>query len=131
MLTKYNVNDILKIQAKGRPMLKKLIEKLKQRKEEKEAIKLEKIMNKPEFRLCDLHVGEIVLYKKRKDIGLGKIDHYYEEVKNLHFFMKLDTINIVILYLVRNYMNLVTIIQLLAIMLFIILKNLKKHFLYI
>lgn len=70
-------------------MLKKLFEMLKQRKEEKEAIKLEKIMNKPEFRLCDLYVGEIVFYKKREDVGLGKVDHHYRKVKKFAFFYEI------------------------------------------
>ena len=71
-------------------MFDKLIKSIKQRKEEKEAIKLEKIMNKPEFRLCDLYVGEIVFYKKCENVGLGIVDHRYREVKKFAFFYKID-----------------------------------------
>lgn len=60
-------------------MFKKLIEQHKQK-------KFEKIMNKPEFKLGDLLVGEIVLYKKCEKIGPGKFDHHYREVKKFAFF---------------------------------------------
>ena len=59
-------------------MLKKLVEKHKQK-------KLEKKLNKPEFKLDDLFVGEIVLYKDRKNIGFGTVDHHYSIAKKFAF----------------------------------------------
>ena len=63
-------------------MFKKLIEKHKQNKDKK-------FLNKPSFKLGDLYVGEIVLYKNRKSAGLGKVDHYYEEIKKFAFFYEI------------------------------------------
>ena len=69
-------------------MLKILTEKLKQKKAEKQELKLKKEHAKPQFTLGNLYVGEIVLYKKREDIGFGKVDHYYNEVKKFAVFTK-------------------------------------------
>lgn len=69
-------------------MLKKLLENLKQRKQEKHEIKLEKQRNKPEFTLGELYVGEIVLYKKSKYIGYGVYNNYFRPVKKVAFFTK-------------------------------------------
>lgn len=69
-------------------MFKKIFEKYKQTKLENEATKLEKQRNKPEFKLGELYVGEIVLYKKREYTGFGISDYYYNEVKNFAFFTK-------------------------------------------
>lgn len=71
-------------------MLNKLIEKLQQTKQNKEAIKLEKIRNKPQFSLGDLYVGEIVLQKKRQAAGFGITDHYYKIVKAFAIFTETD-----------------------------------------
>mgnify|MGYP003299782288 CR=1 FL=1 len=57
-------------------MLKNFIKKLKQK-------KFEKIINKPEFKIGDLLVGEIVLYKKCEKVASGKYDHHYQEVVEL------------------------------------------------
>ncbi len=62
-------------------MFKKLIEKYKQKQNWK-------ILNKEVFKLDDLYVGEIVLYKKREDVCFGKIDHHYSEIKKHAFFYK-------------------------------------------
>jgi len=62
-------------------MLKKLIEKHKQTKAIKE-------YRKPTYKLGDLYIGEIVLYKKCKNVGLGKVDHYYEIVKKFAFLIE-------------------------------------------
>lgn len=71
-------------------MLKKLLENLKQRKQEKLEIKLEKQRNKPEFTLGELYVGEIVLQKKRQAGGLGITDHYYKIVKAFAIFTETE-----------------------------------------
>lgn len=63
-------------------MLKKLIEKHKQK-------QTEKILNKPAFRLCDLYVGEIVFYKKCEKVGTEKYDHHYREVKKFAFLYEI------------------------------------------
>ncbi len=65
-------------------MFKKLIEQHKQK-------QYEKIMNKPEFKLGDLLVGEIVLYKKCEKVGPGKYDHHYREVKKFAFFYETNS----------------------------------------
>ena len=55
-------------------MIKQLIEKHKQE-------HIEKSNNKPKYKLKDLYIGEIVLYKYRKDVRLGVIDYHYDMVK--------------------------------------------------
>jgi len=70
-------------------MIKKLFEKHKQK-------KVEKQNNKPTFKLSDLYVGEIVFYKSRKNVGFGIVDHHYKIVKHFAFLPKLDIANIVI-----------------------------------
>ena len=67
-------------------MLKKSIEKYIRKKEEKERIHLEELRNRPEFKLDDLYVGEIVLYKKSKYIGYGVYNNYFRPVKKVAFF---------------------------------------------
>ena len=59
-------------------MFKKLIEKHKQK-------QYEKTMNKPEFKLGDLYVGEIVLYKQCEPIGFGTVNHHYSIAKKFAF----------------------------------------------
>ena len=63
-------------------MLRKLIEKHKQTK----AIKQ---YRKPTYKLGDLYIGEIVLYKYRENVDFGIIDHHYEMVKKFGFFIKI------------------------------------------
>ena len=55
-------------------MLKKLIERFKKQAEERKR-------NKPEFRIGDLYVGEIVMYKNREYVGDGVFEHSYTIVK--------------------------------------------------
>lgn len=69
-------------------MLKKLREKLYQKKIEKEAVKLKKQRNKPEFKLGDLYVGEIVLYRKSEYSGNFIYTHYFHPIKKFAFFTK-------------------------------------------
>jgi len=64
-------------------MLKKLIKNYQQRKQEK-------LINKPIFKIGDLFVSEIVLYKKREHIGPGEYLHHYKEIKKLAFFYLCD-----------------------------------------
>lgn len=60
-------------------MLNILREKLKQK-------NMEKLNNKPKFKLGDLYVGEIVLYTAREDIGFGTRYDHYNIVKNFAIF---------------------------------------------
>ena len=60
-------------------MLKKLLEQLKQKKIEKEN-------NRPQFKLGNLYVGEIVLYTDREDIGFGTRYDHYNIVKKFAIF---------------------------------------------
>ena len=71
-------------------MLKKLREKLYQKKIEKEAVKLEKQRNKPEFKLVDLYVGQIVIQNKRECAGFGSYTHFYKIIKRFAFFTKVE-----------------------------------------
>ena len=63
-------------------MFKKLIENYKQE-------KTKNAYNKPIYKLGDLYIGEIVLYKYREDVDFGIIDHHYEMVKKFGFFKKI------------------------------------------
>ena len=64
-------------------MFKKLLDRYREKKNEK-------ILNKEIFKLDELYVGEIVLYKKCEDIGLGEVEHIYREIKKFAFFYECD-----------------------------------------
>ena len=55
-------------------MLKKLIERFKEKAEERKR-------NKPEYRIGNLYVGEIVLYKNSEYIGYCTYNHTYKPIK--------------------------------------------------
>ncbi len=57
-------------------MIKRIIE-------ERRVKKQEKLRNKPTYKLDDLYVGEIVIYKQVKNVGLGKRNHYYDIIKKV------------------------------------------------
>lgn len=64
-------------------MLKKLIEKHKQK-------KFNKTLDKPVFTLSDLRVGEIVLFKKSEYIGFLTDRHYYRITKKVAFLYETE-----------------------------------------
>ena len=69
-------------------MLKKLLENLKQIKQEKHEIKLEKQRNKPELTLGELYVGEIVLQHKRTPAVLEQQTTITKSLKRLQYSQK-------------------------------------------